>query len=487
MLRRCVLGAFLAVALAGLARADFVVINFGGRSLALQGKYEVSGKVVLFTHPTLNKTLVFPLDPSRIKLVRTPTLTQQYNKMVVKAGQDADQVFKSGIWALKKGLLKQFDDAVDKTLKIDAEHGQAKKILEIQKAMDAELPDDPQVEQELKAMIPRSAFRITKSKHFILLHDTPEKPAAGQKKNLANKRLELLEQVYESFLLLFLAQDVEIDIPKTRMKVILFNEYQDYRDFSDALSPSLASASGFWEPERNVSVFFAHGSTPVHRVLTRFQSDLKKMADEAKKARAPGTAELVRLVGTLDLLIEMDRENSDITVVSHEGTHQMAGNTGLFPRHVLVPSWVHEGLATYFEAPADATWAGIGAVNQERIEFYRALETDREHSNIDFIVGDQIFDYAATLGAKLHGYAQAWALTHFLMENHIKEFVEYYRILGEMPPDVRLNPELLTQLFNKVFGVDRKQLDQEWRAYMRTLRTDLENLEDEGTALGANN
>src|SRR4029077_10349344 len=100
--------------------------------------------------------------------------------------------------------------------------------------------------------------------------------------------------------------------------------------------------------------------------------DLKKSSDEAKKSRS--NPELIRWVKTVDLLIEIDRENSDITAVSHEATYQMAGNTGLLPRHVDIPRWVHEGLATYFEAPGDAAWAGIGAVSDERLAVSRARE-----------------------------------------------------------------------------------------------------------------
>ncbi len=44
------------------------------------------------------------------------------------------------------------------------------------------------------------------------------------------------------------------------------------------------------------------------------------------------------------------------------------------PRHVGIPSWVQEGLATYFEAPAGATWAGVGAVNEQRLALYKALD-----------------------------------------------------------------------------------------------------------------
>ena len=481
MIRRCIAGALVSLAILGLSRADFVIFNYGGRALALQGTFTIQGRLVQYQHPTLSKTLVFPYDPSQVRLLKTLSPQQQYNRLKAKAGQDADGVFQAGIWALKKGQIKHFDDAVEATLKIDPNHALAKRMIEFRKQMDAEIPDDPKLEQELKSLAPRGSFEIARGKHFILLHDTPPKPAPGQKKNLSAKRLELLEQTYESFLLLFAAQGVDIQVPKQRMKAILFSDFRDFRDKSDELSPALASPSGFWEPERNVSIFLANSVTPIQKFLTTLHTDFKKQADDAKKARSPVQGELNRTVNTLELLLDMDRENTDIAVVSHEAAHQLAGNT-LFSRNVIVPNWVREGLATYFEIPADANWAGIGAVNEQRLSLYRDLESDREHSNIDFIVGDQIFDYTNQIGSPLHGRAQAWALTHFLMENRIKEFVKFYEQLGDMPPDVRLNPDLLTQLFTEQFGADRQSLDQDWRAYMRTLRTDLELLEDQTSA-----
>jgi hypothetical protein len=143
---------------------------------------------------------------------------------------------------------------------------------------------------------------------------------------------------------------------------------------------------------------------------------------------------------------------------------------------VRVPKWVHEGLAAYFESPNDGAWSGIGAVNEQRIKYYRALEPDKEHSNLNFIVGDQIFDYAASLGAVLHGYGQAWAITHFLVEKHFDELMRFYKALGELPPDIEFTPEVLNPLFDREFGTDRSLLDQEWRSYMRSLKTDVEEV-----------
>jgi hypothetical protein len=106
------------------------------------------------------------------------------------------------------------------------------------------------------------------------------------------------------------------------------------------------------------------------------------------------------------------------------------------------------------------------------------LEPDRQHSSIDFIVGDQIFDYAGNHATKVAGYGQAWALTHFLMEHHFDKFLAFYRRLGEMPPDAHLSSEVVNKLFDEELKTDRRILDQQWRAYMRTLKTDIEEILD---------
>jgi hypothetical protein len=145
---------------------------------------------------------------------------------------------------------------------------------------------------------------------------------------------------------------------------------------------------------------------------------------------------------------------------------------------VLIPSWVHEGLATYFETPNGANWSGVGAVNSDRLQWYRLLEPDREHSNLDFIIGDQIFDFAASHEGKVAGYGQAWALTHFLLEKHFDGFMGFYRRIGEMPPDAHLSSDVINRLFDEEIKVKRPFLDQEWRSYMSKLKTDVEEILD---------
>jgi hypothetical protein len=437
----------------------------------LEGTTTVNpGGTVTFSHSRYGRIY---LDLESVDIKKAPTLEAQFARQLGKAGKDADRRMAAAQWALRHGMVPQFYTAIDKVLEADPNHARAVLVKKLKEQLEKPIGDSSKQIAEMKALVGRTDMKVKQSKHFVLMHDTPDTLTRG-KLTRADERIALLETVYESFMLRFYAYGVQLEIPQERLKVLLFNEYKEYRLFADKLSPQLASASGFWDGERNTSVFFDHGTNEEFKMLKELSDQLQARKKDAIRDRDLNAAATVRLADTLKMLIEIEREESDITVVSHEATHQMAGNTGLLPRHVRIPSWVHEGLASYFETPGGATWAGVGAVNEERLDWYRALERDRAHSNIGFIVGDQIFDYAGSLGAKLHGYGQAWALTHFLLEKHFEKFLTFYRRIGELPPDTFLSQDIINQIFDEAIDVKRDALDQQWRSYMSSLKTDVE-------------
>lgn len=474
---------YVAAALATLSatvQADIVEYRIPNTPLVvvLQGKATVNpGRTVSFMHPKFGK-LVFGLNDATIhKLPSMAALAQR--KLGLAAGKnDADAAMEAARFALKHGLLRQFYGAVDKVLEIDPKHQDALRVVALKRKIDQPLGDATEEEQHLRSLVRDPAMKVALSQHFILLHDTPEKPQSGRRKPRCVERLELLELVYESFLQKFYSKGVPLQIPDKRLMVVLFHEHDDYLRFATNVDPALQSAAGFWNSDTNVSVFFDQGTHDSFQGIKTLADELQRTKDEVLRQKLRGVKDIVRMANTFAVLAQVAQENSDIEVVTHEATHQMAGNTGLMPRHVQIPIWVHEGLATYFEAPKEATWSGFGAVNQQRLMWYRALETDTTHSNIDFIVGDQIFSYALSQGAKLHGYGQSWALTHFLIEEHFDKLMAFYRRLGELPPDIKFSPDTLTKVFNEVFGDERDALDAQWRRYMRSLKTDMEMILD---------
>jgi hypothetical protein len=253
--------------------------------------------------------------------------------------------------------------------------------------------------------------------------------------------------------------------------------------FATVLDPELKQASGFWSPKDNVAVFYDQGTSRTFQELQQLGVALKEIKQELKGVRTAETRDFHQFANTLDVLIKIAQEEADIEVVSHEATHQLAGNTGLIPRGSYSLRWAHEGLATYFETPSGAGWGGIGAVNHDRLRWYRRLANDAEHSSVEFIVTDKIFDYAGNQATVVSAYGQAWALTHFLMEKHPEKLTRYYQAVGEK---IKLGSTIeetefrkqCLDIFTEIFG-DTAAINAQWKAYMRTLKTDTERLLDD--------
>ncbi len=480
-MKRAVLGLAICCGLVSASSADVFYYGLdGGLAIKLRGTTtRAPGGAVFYRHPKFGR---ITLDQDRIhEYQKMESVASLMNKKFsgIKGSTDAEEVFEVANECLRRGMLDKFHEGIDLVLQLDPQHEDALRVKRVKQLIDTPLGDSSKEEQELEAYVGNSRMEIAKSAHYILLHDTGDDPIhPSRKQSRSEERLELLETVYEAFLMRFWSAGVELEIPQERLKVVLFHEHSDYLAFATSISPSLSSTAGFYDPKSNIAFFFDQGT---HESYEGLKALLEIYEDNVETLRRSGVpaGDAVRSAETLGLLVQVEQEKEDIEVVSHEGTHQLAANTGLLPRDVMVPSWVHEGLATYFESPEEASWAGFGTVNETRLEWYSALaKGDREHSNVDYIVGDEIFDLAASHGSVLHAYGQAWALTHFLMENHFEEFMEFYRRLGEMPPDVVLNSELLNEVFNDVFEEKKRStMNRSWHTYMNSLETDDEVLE----------
>ena len=463
------------------AQAELVFCMIPGTRLvvSMQGTTKVhAGGTVTFRHSRFGN-LIFSVTDLRIFDV--PTNDVLFRRKFLAASQEKDPAafIKAAKFALKHGLLTEFHEAVDMALEIDPNNRAGRRVRYAQKQMSKPLGDSEYEEARLYAIVERQDMKVKKSEHFILLYDTPEEPPKGRKLSQAEERLELLETVYEVFMMQFFINNVKLEVPQERLMVVLFSDEKDYLRFAQLLDPALRSAAGFWVPTLNVSVFYAQGTGERFKQMNETSDRLQAMKAKALRFKPANTREIVRAADAISLLVEIEKENDDVSVVSHEATHHLAGNTGLLPRDVHIPTWVHEGLATFFEAPNDAVWSGMGAVNEERIRRYRALEHDTVHSNIDFITENRIFSEAGNLGSVLHGYGQAWALTHFLMERHFDKLMEYYRLLGQQKPGESMTPEEQGELFRKVFGEKTSGLESEWRAYMNKLKTDTERIKEQ--------
>jgi hypothetical protein len=159
-----------------------------------------------------------------------------------------------------------------------------------------------------------------------------------------------------------------------------------------------------------------------------------------------------------------------VATIVHEATHQIAFNCGLHTRFSDCPLWFVEGIAVYFETPDLSSakgWRGIGMINEPRLlQFHDYLRSRPPDSLKTLLTTDTRLRSAAE---GLNAYAEAWALTYYLMRQRPKEYVAYLKMLSEKKPLLEDSPKQRLEQFERIFG-DWKQLDVELLRYMSRLR-----------------
>jgi len=165
------------------------------------------------------------------------------------------------------------------------------------------------------------------------------------------------------------------------------------------------------------------------------------------------------------VLSQPDAERTVATIV-HEATHQIAFNCGLHTRLSDCPHWFSEGIAIYFEAPDLSSlkgWRNVGGVNRPRLtEFRKSLAGRRADSLLTLISDDRRFqDPQQSFAA----YAEAWALTYFLIRQHPKQYIDYLKMLSQKKQLIWDDAAQRRREFSNAFG-DLRKLDVEFVRYM---------------------
>jgi len=168
---------------------------------------------------------------------------------------------------------------------------------------------------------------------------------------------------------------------------------------------------------------------------------------------------------------ESDAWQKTASVILHEATHQVAFNTGLHNRHAPPPLWVAEGLATLFEAPGvyDSRHhtQRSDRINRGRFrDFRQAVAPNHKPELLQSIVAsDQLF--RASPGA---AYAEAWALTFFLVETQPRKYSDYLARTAARPPFTDYTTDERVADFTTVFGDDWRMLEARFLRFMAGLK-----------------
>jgi hypothetical protein len=161
------------------------------------------------------------------------------------------------------------------------------------------------------------------------------------------------------------------------------------------------------------------------------------------------------------------QQNADTII--HEATHQTAYNTGLHQRFAATPRWLVEGLATMFEARG--VWNSRDYQKQSdrynlgRLEQFRKIESARLKGALaELIAGDRVFERDVN-----RAYAQAWALTFYLVETQSHRYSEYLKLTARRPAFSDYPTAERMKDFASVFG-DLSLLEAHFLRYMDALK-----------------
>ena len=169
-------------------------------------------------------------------------------------------------------------------------------------------------------------------------------------------------------------------------------------------------------------------------------------------------------------LYETDWENLRNTII-HEGTHQVAFNTGVHSRVGETPKWLVEGLATTFEV--DGVRHGqlrepvLSRVNRDRLSYFAHSRDNRGTTGRieEVITSDNRFRTDT-----LQAYADAWAVTFFLLETRPTQYANYLAAISKRDPLRSYTAEQRLEDFRKAFGADLPWLDVEFQRFMERLQ-----------------
>ncbi len=257
----------------------------------------------------------------------------------------------------------------------------------------------------LLASLP-DGFEVAHTAHYLICYNTS--------KAYANWCGGLYERLYRAKTNFWRRKGFELQEPEIPLVALVFADRDSYRAYAKAeLGQAVDNIVGYYSLRTNRIAMYD---------LTGVES-LRQPGDRRGNLRQ------------INAMLSRPQAAPMVATIVHEATHQIAFNTGLHTRYADIPLWVSEGLAIYFETPdlsSSRGWRGIGAVNHSRLAtFQRNRATRRPGALTGLIANDQAMRNVRT---GPDAYAEAWALTYYLLRRQPQAYLDYLQMLSVKRP-----------------------------------------------------
>ena len=285
-----------------------------------------------------------------------------------------------------------------------------------------------------------AGFEAHHTAHYVVCHNTS--------RAYAQWCGGVFERLYAAFTNFWSRRDFELRAPEFPLVAIVFADQEGYADYTRRELQNAATMLGYFNLKTNRMALVDLTGT------ARLRSSRSRRGSAAE----------------INLLLSQPAAERSVATIVHEATHQIAFNTGLSARLADIPLWSSEGLAMYFETPdlgSGKGWRTIGAVNRVRLEQFRDYLPRRPADSLRTLVQDDRRFRDARQAED--AYAEAWALTYFLVRQRWDQYAAYSRALAAKGPLVWDTPEERLAEFEQAFG-DRTTLDDDFLRQVSKLR-----------------
>ena len=400
----------------------------------------------------------------------------------------SDVVDKVGKFALEHGMTKEFQNTMDLLIK---ESKSKSPILETysktKKAIEEKGAPDPAFAALSKSFV---GFNQENSDHFEVIHDgIPNDPDV-------KLWVAQLEKNYTTFFMWFSLNGTQIEIPKTKLSVVITTKPDVYNEMHLALLGNKAKVQGFMLPREKLLVLCTKRLDPISEMLglkmkewtTKGYDFNQLLKGTIGQGNPPAADHLdVAYSGALSVLNRALDQETVWNTIGNFGTLQLFYATKTLPTNVILPKWFSEGLAGVFETPHCSPWMSFGSANSYHLPLFRQIYKNKRNP-IEFeailsrlMTSSKAANLSPQVGQEQFA-TEAWALVYFLIKKKQTAFMAFCKDFEMSPKDVVLSPGVVFKSFTKHFlaadSADMKKAQTtfllEWIDFIFT-----ENLEGE--------
>lgn len=303
-----------------------------------------------------------------------------------------------------------------------------------------------ELKQQLKKELGPS-FEFFTTSHYLIC--APQ----GKAKNYG----AVFEDLYDSFSHYFALRGNPLKAPEFLMVAIVFPDRDQFYAYCKKDHVRAGKGLlGYYHPHTNRTVLFDQ------------QTSTTSLKDDQRPAENQLTYSRVSADGK-------DLTEALRDTMIHEATHQVAFNTGLHSRVGDNPRWVVEGLATTFESDELRSHTGgrnqsVSRINRSRLLWFMHYTQQRrkDDSLRTFIRQDDLFR-TSTLDA----YAEAWALTFYLVETQPARYARYLKTISARDPLKEYSADERERDFKNAFKTNLRSMEVNYLEFMQQLTQDL--------------